>query len=218
MKTLKALGALIDYPEQELIDALDDLAAVLDEEGLLRNEVRHELGALMAGLRGRDLLDVQADYVGLFDRVRSLSLHLFEHVHGESRERGQAMVSLRELYTSHGFVPTTSELPDFIPLFLEYLSSRPLPEAQGQLENTSHILEEIRARLIKRGSRYAAVFGALLSIAGVKSVLPAISDEEIRTEDDPATLDKLWQEEPAFGGAPKRGEDVAVVQFHPRRI
>lgn len=216
MKTFKALGALIDYPEQDLIEALDELRRVLDEEGLLRRGARRDVDALMEGLAARDLLDVQAEYVGLFDRVRSLSLHLFEHVHGESRDRGQAMVNLRELYASHGFLPTTTELPDFIPLFLEYLSCRPLAEAREQLVDIAHILEAIWARLVKRHSRYAGAFGALLAIAGVQPAEPEVSDEEIRTEDDPATLDKLWQEEPAFGGPPKNGE-VAVVQFHRRR-
>lgn len=218
MKTFKALAALIDYPEQELVDALDELREALNEEGLVGNEARAGLDALIARLESRDLLDSQAEYVGLFDRVRSLSLHLFEHVHGESRDRGQAMVNLREAYAAHGFVQATSELPDFIPVFLEYLSSRPLAEAREQLEDTAHILQAIQARLTKRGSRYAAVFAALLAIAGVEAEPIAISDDEIRSEDDPATLDKLWQEEPAFGGAPKTsGPSVSVIQFHPRR-
>lgn len=217
MKTFKALGALIDYPEQDLIGALDEVSTVLDAEALVRKDNRRDLERLIAELRARDLLDMQAHYVGLFDRVRSLSLHLFEHVHGESRERGQAMVSLRALYSSNGFVLTTNELPDFLPVFLEYLSSRPLGEAREQLAETSDILEAMRARLAKRRSPYASVFGALLAIAGVKPATPQVSDEEIRSEDDPATLDRLWQEEPAFGGAPKNDQDVAVVQFHPRR-
>lgn len=218
MKTFKAFAALLDYPESDLIAALDELRQVIDAERLLPREARRELEALIASMSQRDLLELQAEYVGLFDRVRSLSLHLFEHVHGESRERGQAMVNLRELYTSHGFVPTTSELPDFIPLFLEYLSCRPLPEAQEQLADTAHILEAVWARLVKRGSRYASVFAALLAIVGVKPQAADVSDEEIRREDDPATLDKLWQEEPAFGGAPRNDQTVSVVQFHPRRV
>ena len=224
MKTFKVLGALLAYPEEELIDALPELEQALDAEHMLGGRQRRALGDLLAELRRDDLMTLQERYVGLFDRVRSLSLHLFEHVHGESRDRGQAMVELKQLYARHGFVLASNELPDYLPAFLEFLSCMREAEARELLADTAHILEAIAARLAKRGSRYSAVFHALVDLSGEKGLeRTVIADEEIRAEDDPATMDKLWQEAPAFGpgsescGSGAKQSDVSVIQFHKTR-
>jgi nitrate reductase molybdenum cofactor assembly chaperone NarJ/NarW len=216
MKTFKVFAALLSYPGQELIDALDELRQVLDVENLLDRTRRRELDPLFGVLGTRDLMALQEEYVGLFDRLRSLSLHLFEHVHGESRDRGQAMVELRKLYEDAGFSLASNELPDFLPAFLEYLSFRPLAEARELLADSAHILDALGARLKKRRSPYHAVFHALVSISGERITPTEVDDAEIRKEDDPATLDKIWQEEPAFGGKPQQ-EQVAVITFHDKR-
>lgn len=220
MKTFKVLVALLDYPQQELIDALPELAQALDAERLLKAEERRALEPLFGELRAAELMALQERYVGLFDRVRSLSLHLFEHVHGESRDRGQALVDLRELYARHGFVLASNELPDYLPAFLEFLSQRPFGEAQPLLADTAHILQAIAARLAKRGSAYGAVFAALVALSGEKVEVVAVDDAELRKEDDPATLDKVWQEAPAFGpgsagcGSDAKQGELSVIQFH----
>lgn len=214
MKTFKALGALLAYPEPELIAALDEIEAVIVSEGQLTKSGIAGVLRLTDTLRRSALMDLQERYVDLFDRVRSLSLHLFEHVHGESRDRGQAMVDLNRLYAKEGLVLADHELPDFLPAFLEYLSLLPRRDAVSQLEDTAHILDGIGARLAKRGSHYAAVFNALLALAGRRGAAHAVIDDaEIRREDDPAELDKLWVEQPAFGALP-RPSAVSVIQFH----
>lgn len=221
MKTFKALGALLAYPEQELLDALGEIEDVIEAEGLLPKVEVAGLLRLTSSLRNTGLMTLQERYVELFDRVRSLSLHLFEHVHGESRDRGQAMVDLAELYAKEGLAPANHELPDFLPAFLEYLSLLPHKEAVTQLEDTVRILDGIAARLAKRGSHYAAVFNALLKLAGQRGVLhTVIDDAEIRREDDPAEIDKLWAEQPAFGGNPggtPRQATISVIQFDKTR-
>ena len=223
MKTFKVFAALLSYPEAALIEAVPELESVLDAEKLLRPKTRRALDPLLAKLRAADLMDLQEGYVGLFDRVRTLSLHLFEHVHGESRDRGQAMVELNALYARHGFRLEGNELPDFLPAFLEFLSYRPFGEATGLLADTAHILEATAARLKKRGSAYGPVFDALVALAGQAGrAQSVVSDEEIRAEDDPATLDKVWQEAPAFGpgsqdcGTGQQKAGYAVMQFHRR--
>ena len=118
MKTLKALSALLSYPTEELVAARDEISAVLDREAILSRSERSAIQGLIDDLANADLMDAQERYILLFDRTRSLSLHLFEHVHGESRDRGQAMVDLIKVYEDGGYVPTTKELPDFLPLFL----------------------------------------------------------------------------------------------------
>jgi len=215
MRTFKALGALLSYPEAELIAALPELEQALDREKLLARGERRALDTLFTALRAGELMTLQEEYVSLFDRVRSLSLHLFEHVHGESRDRGQAMVDLGKIYERHGFALASNELPDFLPAVLEYLSFRPLREARELLADSAHILEALGARLRKRGSPYSAVLYALVALSGENVSASVIDEAEIRKEDDPATLDKLWQEEPAFAGKPNPSE-VSVIQFHKR--
>ena len=121
-KTFKVLSALLSYPTQELQAASAELRAVVADEGLVAGDVRHALNRLISEIAAGDIYDLQERYVFLFDRTRSLSLHLFEHVHGESRDRGQAMIDLQDLYNRNGMAITATELPDFLPLFLEFLS------------------------------------------------------------------------------------------------
>ncbi|MBE0703476.1 MAG: nitrate reductase molybdenum cofactor assembly chaperone, partial [Afipia sp.] len=118
MKTFKVLSALLTYPSEDLVAAAPLFGDVLDEEALVPLAAREKLDVLLDELAASDLFDLQERYGLLFDRSRSLALHLFEHVHGESRDRGQAMVDLKTLYENAGFFITANDLPDFIPLFL----------------------------------------------------------------------------------------------------
>ena len=137
-KTFKVLSALLSYPDEALQKAAPELANVLNEERLLPSESRPALEALIEEVARADVYDLQERYVELFDRTRSLSLHLFEHVHGESRDRGQAMIDLKNLYEQHGLSFSTSELPDYLPAFLEFLSTRP-PRKRANFSVSPHI-------------------------------------------------------------------------------
>lgn len=165
MKTFQALGALLSYPEPDLIAALPEIGQVLDQERLLAREPRQRLDDLLARLASADLYELQEDYVALFDRGRATSLNLFEHVHGESRERGQAMVELMEMYRAGGLRLASHELPDYLPALLEFASFQPLGEARDLLGEMAHILREIGNQLAKKGSPYYASLAALLAIA-----------------------------------------------------
>jgi len=196
--TLKALSRLLTYPTPELVEIVSPLAEVLAEEALVDPQVRADLAPLLAALADADIYDLQEAYVGLFDRTRRLSLHLFEHVHGESRDRGQAMVDLAALYEKGGLAITANELPDFLPLFLEYAATRPREEALALLADVDHILATLEERLAERGSDYAAVFTALRSLHGAAEVTPrSRATGEAAADplaDDLATLDKEWEE------------------------
>jgi nitrate reductase molybdenum cofactor assembly chaperone len=126
MKTLKVLSALLCYPQADMQAALDEMIEVLDQENVLPQREHRALLTLIDQIRRTDLIELQERYVRLFDRGRALSLHLFEHIHGQSRDRGQAMVNLLDVYRRHGFELDARELPDYIPLFLEYLAQRPM--------------------------------------------------------------------------------------------
>ncbi|WP_018608993.1 nitrate reductase molybdenum cofactor assembly chaperone [Uliginosibacterium gangwonense] len=162
--TLRTLSALLTYPEQDLLDALDELQLAVPEEHAL------PLLGLFTYLRTHDLVRLQENYVDTFDRNPSHSLHLFEHIHGESRDRGQAMVDLLEEYRCDGFEPTTTELPDYVPLFLEFLSVVTPERAQGLLDDAIHVLAAVGGNLSKNGSPYALVFNVVQGMSGVVPV------------------------------------------------
>jgi len=202
-RTLKGLSALLTYPTEEFTQAAGDIGAVLDGDRLLPAPVRTQLRALVEELATGDLYDLQERYVLLFDRTRSLSLHLFEHVHGESRDRGQAMIDLKAQYEAAGLLAEASELPDFLPLFLEYLATQPLKEACGTLGQPAHIFAALAERLRKRQSAYEAVFRALIALSAAKpkeeevSALLQLPDPDAT---DLAALDAAWEDEPVNFG------------------
>jgi nitrate reductase delta subunit len=196
MKTLKALGALLTYPTAELLDALPDLYAVVVEEGALNKSQRQRLKALLLWMAGHELLDLEEAYVDLFDRGRATSLHLFEHVHGESRDRGQAMVDLKALYQRAGLQLRGNELPDYLPAVLEYLSQRPLPEVKDMIADCAHILRALGQQLQKRRSQYAVVIDAVLTLAGEAG----IGAGEAAAAPTEKSMDEEWAEEPVVFG------------------
>lgn len=223
MKTLKCLSALLCYPTGELRAALGEIAAVLDREGLLSRANRAAVQCLIDDLAGRDLIDAQERYVLLFDRTRSLSLHLFEHVHGESRDRGQAMVDLLRVYEEGGYAPTAGELPDFLPLFLEFASTCEPKAAIDLLAQPAHVLAALRERLAKRKSPYAAVFAALVALARAKpdaETLERLLAEPEAEPDDLAALDAQWQDEEVTfgpGAADACGRDGLAAKLRQAR-
>ncbi|HEU0222065.1 MAG TPA: nitrate reductase molybdenum cofactor assembly chaperone [Paracoccaceae bacterium] len=204
IRTLKAMSALLSYPSAELQAAAGEIGAVLRAEALLPVPALTALAPLLEELATGDLYDLEARYVALFDRSRSLSLNLFEHVHGESRDRGGAMVDLIETYRAGGFEPVTTELPDHLPVLLEFLSLRPLAEAREMLGDAASILARLRDRLERRDPAYASVLAALLAIARVapEPVQPAEEEDP----DDLAALDRAWEEtQVTFGPDPNAG-------------
>lgn len=208
-KTFKILAALLTYPTAEIKEAVDDFLPLLKEESLVSGPFVKKLNPLITEYRERNLLDLQERYVLLFDRTRSLSLHLFEHVHGESRDRGQAMVDLKTMYEAKGLMIDSTELPDFLPLFLEYLSVLPCEEALGLIREPAHVIAAVGERLAKRESSYAAVLGALGQLAGPADakVIEALRAEPDDDPEDLEALDEAWEaEQVTFGpGSPEDG-------------
>ncbi|WP_298253018.1 nitrate reductase molybdenum cofactor assembly chaperone [Bradyrhizobium sp.] len=200
MLIFRAFSALLSYPSVEMRQALPEISAVITSSPLVAAGERQQLIDLIAELREGDLLAAEERYVDLFDRGRALSLHLFEHLHGDGRDRGAAMVELKALYAAAGFDLATSELPDYLPVVLEYLSQRAVAEARDMLADCAHILNSIARSLIARQSRYAAVPQALLVIAGEK---PIDASDIKFVREEPEALDRDWVEQPAFAGAPE---------------
>ncbi|MBK6470408.1 MAG: nitrate reductase molybdenum cofactor assembly chaperone [Betaproteobacteria bacterium] len=196
--TLRVLAHLLGYPNADLRDHLPELrSALLDERALTFGRLA-ELDALIDRLRTRRPLDVEADYVELFDRGRGTALHLFEHVHGDSRDRGPAMVDLIKTYEQAGLFLAPEELPDHLSVVLQFASTQPPEQARAFLGEFAHILQVIFSALLKRQSPYASVLAALLDLAGEKAqAVPVPPEPEI---------DESWEEPLAFGGCSTQGQ------------
>jgi nitrate reductase delta subunit len=197
-RTLRALARLLAYPDAGLRAHLPLLRAALREEGTLGAARAAELEGLLAHLAQQAPLDAEADYVQLFDSGRRTALHLFEHVHGDSRERGAALIDLAQTYERAGLFLAPGQMPDYLPVALEFASTQPPREAAAFLGEIAHLVNVIFAALEQRGSRYASVMGALLDLAGV----PARA-VELPTE---PPLDELWEEPAAFDGCTNAGQ------------
>lgn len=196
MQVYQALGWLLAYPEPEWLGSLPELEAAIAAEGRLEPGRCAALLTLTRELREGTLLALQERYVSLFDRSAALSLHLFEHVHGESRARGAAMTQLAEIYGRAGLCVEVAELPDYLPLVCEFLALAPPAQGQALLADAASILARLEARLAQRGSAYAAVLGALHALAGAGAEPGAV--EPARTEREPnpfIAADRDWTEE-----------------------
>ncbi len=204
-RTLKVLSMLLSYPDDAIKEAAPAFREAIVKEALLPASVRDRVLELIGQMEARDLYDLQERYILMFDRTRSLSLHLFEHLHGEGRDRGQAMVDLMALYERHGLEISAKELPDYLPLFLEFLSTLPLDEARETLSQPLHILSALGERLRKRESPYAGVFAALQDLAAGTpddAELKALLDTPDDDPNDLVALDAAWEAEAVtFGPA-----------------
>ncbi|HCY61520.1 MAG TPA: nitrate reductase molybdenum cofactor assembly chaperone [Oxalobacteraceae bacterium] len=178
MKHYQVMSALLLYPEQELIDSLPELQTALAGVPALRAQLRPLFDHLADG----SLISRQEAYVTTFDRNPSHSLHLFEHIHGESRDRGQAMVDLMEEYKKHGLEMQGDDLPDYVPLFLEFLSQLDAEESARLLGDAVHVLAHVGAKLHANGSPYAVLFDVLQQLSPVAA--EALSEPPVRDMDE----------------------------------
>jgi nitrate reductase delta subunit len=216
--TYKALAALLAYPDADLVAALPEIRAIVEADRALPRAERRDLVALADEIASGDPIDAQERYVALFDRGRATSLHLFEHVHGESRDRGQAMVDLKAEYERAGLRLRDGELPDYLPALLEFLSLQPHDVAAVMLGESAHLLRKVGNALATRRSRYASVLAAALASVGERGL-----DEEPGAAVEPdKPIDEEWAEAPVVfgpGAAPSCGTAPpasAVVKFMPR--
>ena len=196
--TLRVLARLLSYPDDALRDHLDELRQALRHEAALPPARFAELNALIDSLCVQSAIDAEADYVQLFDSGRRTSLHLFEHVHGDSRDRGPAMIDLAQTFEAAGLVLAEGEMPDHLPVVLEFASTQPPRQAQALLAEMAHIFNVIFSALHKRRSRYASVLGALIELAGETCAPVDVPDE--------APIDDSWAEPAAFDGCSSAGQ------------
>lgn len=196
--SLRVLARLLSYPDAELRSHLPEMRDALHVNPAITANRLKELDVLMAALKGGDALDNEAEYVQMFDRGRATSLHLFEHVHGDSRDRGPAMIDLAQTYEKAGLFLAPGEMPDYLPAVLEFVSTQPPVQAQAFLGEMAHIFNAIFNALQQRKSAYASVLGALLELAGEKAHPVKVAPDE--------PLDAAWEEPVVFDGCSSKGQ------------
>lgn len=214
---LAALSRLLDYPSAELQANAGDVADVLANVSALEESEREAVRVFVRELAAERLLEAQAEFVDTFDRGRKVSLYIFEHVYGESRDRGPAMVELRQVYRQHGLEMGTGELPDFLPILLEFCAQLPQDKALEWLVETTHVLQRIRVRLAERGSGYASAFTVLLRLIGADpypEALTRMAGEEKR-DDTPEAIDAVWMEKPVTFGPGESHLDCGATRQEP---
>ncbi|MFN4115983.1 MAG: nitrate reductase molybdenum cofactor assembly chaperone [Inhella sp.] len=196
--TLRVLAALLRYPDAAFRAAVPELQQALRTEAALPKARLDELCALLQRLQRDDPFTVESEFVDLFDRGRGTALHLFEHVHGDSRERGPAMIDLQQTYEKAGLYLAPGELPDHLAVVLEFASTQPPREARAFLAEIAHIVRAIFSALLRRHSPYASVLAAVLELAGERA-------ESVEIPPEPE-LDEAWAEPEAFGGCSTAGQ------------
>ncbi|MBK9443609.1 MAG: nitrate reductase molybdenum cofactor assembly chaperone [Comamonadaceae bacterium] len=197
-RSLRVLARLLSYPNAKLRGDLNDMRQAMVAERALPIARLAELGALLSTLETGNALENEADYVEVFDRGRATSLHLFEHVHGDSRDRGPAMIDLAQTYEKAGLLLGPDEMPDYLPVVLEFVSTQPPTEARAFLSEMAHIFNAIFNALQQRNSAYASVLGALLELSGEKAhPVKIVADEP---------LDTTWEEPVVFDGCSVKGQ------------
>jgi nitrate reductase molybdenum cofactor assembly chaperone NarJ/NarW len=193
--SLRAIAWLLRYPDDALRDSLPSIRNALHEAGSLKSDRLQEIYALITALTTRGSFKAESAYIDLFDRGRRAALHLFEHVHGDSRDRGPAMIDLLQTYAAAGLNPTDDELPD-------YASTQPSAEARAFLREFTHILRTIFSVLVDKknafGNGYASVIAAVIELAGERAERVQIAPE--------TPIDEAWEEPEAFGGCGSAGQ------------
>ena len=205
MKTFKLLGLLLSYPEGTVYSESNELLQTLRSEALLPEKFIKKVETFLTTQKAQNLMTVQEDYVETFDRGRAHCLHLFEHIHGESRDRGQAMIDLSETYAAKDLYIDNNELPDYLPLFMEYLSRCEFQDATKLLGEAIDVISTIGAKLKKHKSPYADIFTSIEVLSAVKADAEKIKTALREAHKDPETLeelDKQWKEAEAFTGNP----------------
>lgn len=196
IKTYKILSLLLSYPEEELQEFLPEALRELSDENMLKEQQMTGVNEFAQHFSKYDLIEWQAEYVQLFDTGRSVSLYLFEHLKGDSKDRGQAMVDLIEEYRKQGMDLTSDELPDYLPVMLEFLSSLGPEEASGMLSGAVNVINLIHQRLSAKENIYRHLTGAVISLS---SKAPEVPSELLSpAETDPEDPDRDYEEPVTF--------------------
>lgn len=202
LQTYKIFSTLLSYPNDELKNSINSTQEILKNEKILSDSSLKSMDEFIFYIKKNNLLFLQESYVSIFDRQKHFSLYLFEHIHGDSKERGMAMIDLNDLYKKSNFeILKQNELPDFIPVFLEYLSLISKEQASLLLGEIINIITTLRIRLNVIKSPYYIIFSILESLSNIKpdeKIIKKISKDKTFLTTSSFEIDKNWKEDKIF--------------------
>jgi nitrate reductase delta subunit len=163
----RIVSRLMDYPTEEVRDHLDDVDKFFMSSEEMDEDDRNTFREFIAYLKAFPTLrDWQEEYVRLFDTAINTNLYLFDFVYGSSKERGQAMVDLKDNYEEAGFKPTDNELPDYLPMYLEFASCSPSDDkAQKILKEINGVLERMTKNFEKINHPYTPIIKTICKLS-----------------------------------------------------
>jgi nitrate reductase delta subunit len=161
MMFYRIASALLGYPDADLRAALAEIGQAVATGADIESEERAVLDRFIVELDGRNPTAAEEEYVRTFDMVPEHSLSLTHHLIGADRNRGPAMIGLTEFYGSHGFEIAEKELPDYLPLLLEFVSLLDVAEGKAFLARWNKVLRQLRANLAEADSPYADLIGLI---------------------------------------------------------
>lgn len=179
--SFKLLAALLDYPTTLTIQIVNELHELLQSCQLFDEKSKDDIIKFASLHKNNNLLEWQQEYSSIFDITPITSLYLFEHIYGDSRKRGIAMSSLLETYAGYGLEISNQELPDYLPVFLDFISYiEDQNEALSYLADINEILKSIYEALIKCGSNYTLLLQCLITLSekGIAHPIPKTTEVE----------------------------------------
>jgi nitrate reductase delta subunit len=159
---LKLLSLYLAYPDAEALEALPEMEEAA--AGLSDPRSRERLSHFMALLKEQSLLKLQEHYTAVFDMDPAASLNLTYHLLGDREDRGRTLAELLETYLQAGFEPAVNELPDFLPLLLEFIAAVPQAETHAPILRCLAAVPALAGRLKETGSLYAVPLELLCGV------------------------------------------------------
>ncbi|MGB2571014.1 nitrate reductase molybdenum cofactor assembly chaperone [Micromonospora citrea] len=169
-RIFQLVSVLLTYPDDELLGAGEELRAAADR--IAHESARRQVGQFLDWLSGTAPVDVQRHYVQTFDLRRRSGLYLTYHLHGDTRKRGMALLVLKQRYRAHGLRLADGELPDLLPVVLEFAATVGPGDGEAPLRQHRNGIELLRSALAESGTPYRLLLDA------VCAVLPELTDAD----------------------------------------
>lgn len=167
MKLYKILSVFLEYPDQELVDHLSEVHQEIQDSLEMDDDERSVLLKFYRYFNSKSLIELQENYVQTFDMTAEHSLHLTHHLFGDDKNRGPALIDLGELYKDYGVDIVTNELPDYLPIVLEFAAYMEDSEASVFLSDAHKVLSMLAENLNKAESPYMDLLAVVVGRASL---------------------------------------------------
>ena len=167
--SLHVLSVLLHYPDEELFNRIDEIGSAADQSRPA--DVESAVQAFVNELNTHSLIQVQEKYTAVFDIDPATTMNMTYHAFGDNEKRAAALAHLQHNYEQAGWERITGELPDYLPMMLEFLSICPHPEYTGPVWQCLQGMQPLVARLEKKAPVYAALLQPIVRMAAERGTL-----------------------------------------------